>query len=121
MPYDINGKPIEDDDDAPIMKAVVAVIVTILTIAIICSFIQQESVENETLPVMSHTIVLDYNNAALMHAYGMPTAEDVMYYHLHGQWGYMQDGEQVTFDRLPGRADRWDVLYGIAENPKFDK
>ena len=112
MPYDINGKPIEDDDDAPIVKAVMAVIVTILTIAVICSFIQQEPADDETAPVMSHTIVLDYNNAALMHAYGMPTAEDTMNYKMHGVWGYKdQDGKIVLFDKLPGGYQVWYELY----------
>lgn len=70
----------------------------------------------------SSTLVLDMSNAALMHKHGMPTAEDVMYYHLHGQWAYYQDGVQVTLDRLPGDSRTWDALYGIdSDNPAFDK
>lgn len=66
-------------------------------------------------------ISIDTSNSALMHSYGMPTKEDVMEWHMHGQWGYWEDGRLCAFDELPGRAERWDSLYGIEPNPAFDK
>ena len=120
MPYDINGRPIDEEDDSAILKVVITVIAVFLSIALICFHLTAEPAD-DPVPVMQHTLALDYNNAAIMHAYGMPTAEDVMYYHMHGQWGYYEDGIQMTFDDLPGRNDRWDMLYGIEENPAFDK
>lgn len=121
MPYDINGRPIDDNEDDGIIKVFIAVVVAILFTALLCNAAANVAGTEEPEPVMSHVLAIDYNNAALMHEYGMPTAEDVMYYHLHGQWGYYENGVQMTFDTLPGKAERWDELYGIPDNPKFDK
>lgn len=121
MPYDINGQPIDDNEDDGIIKVFIAVVVAILFTALLCNAAANVADTEEPEPVMSHVLAIDYNNAALMHEYGMPTAEDVMYYHLHGQWGYYENGVQMTFDTLPGKAERWDTLYGIPDNPKFDK
>ena len=112
----------DEQDDAKIVKAVVVAVATFLAIALLCFiFNDSEPQQQEEPKAIDHVLILDYNNAALMHAYGMPTAEDVMYYHTHGQWGYYEGGVQMTFDDLPGRNDRWDMLYGIEKNPAFDK
>ena len=44
-----------------------------------------------------------------------------MQWHVHGQWGYYEDGKLYAFDELPGSAATWDELYGIEDNPAFDK
>ena len=72
-------------------------------------------------PEPTYELNLDCTNAAEMHAWGLPTKADVMQYHVHGQWGFYQDGALMAFDDLPGMNDRWDRLYGIEDNPAFDK
>ena len=56
-----------------------------------------------------------------MHEHGLPTKADVMEWHVHGSWSYQLDGEVRTYWELPGRASAWDELYGIDDNPAFDK
>ena len=112
---------INDDNDTTIVKAVAVALAAFLAIALLCFIFNDSEPQQQDGTAMDHVLVLDYNNAYLMHAYGLPTAEDVMYYHMHGQWGYYDTGVQKTFDQLPGRADRWDALYGIEPNPAFDK
>jgi hypothetical protein len=67
-------------------------------------------------------LTLDTSNNALMHRYGMPTKADCMEWHVHGQWGFWDDGRLIAFDELPGDSRGWDELYGIdSDNKAFDK
>lgn len=120
MPYDT----LEPEEATwPVVKAVCAAIAAILCIALI-GFILADSAPNagEDAGAASCSLHLDCGNAALMHTWGLPTKEDVLEWHLHGQWAYMQDGVLRAYDELPGRAERWDMLYGIdSDNPAFDK
>ncbi len=69
----------------------------------------------------TNLLTLDTSNNALMHKYGMPTKADCMQWHVHGQWGWIADGKLYAFDELPGDSRAWDELYGIDDNPAFDK
>lgn len=78
---------------------------------------QEVSTEQDT-----KMLTLDTSNNALMHKYGMPTKADCMEWHVHGQWGFWDNGRLIAFDELPGDSRAWDELYGIdSDNPAFDK
>lgn len=67
-------------------------------------------------------LTLDTSNNALMHRYGLPTKADCMEWHVHGQWGFWDNGRLIAFDELPGDSRAWDALYGIdSDNKAFDK
>ena len=77
---------------------------------------QVSTVENTRM------LTLDTSNNALMHKYGMPTKADCMEWHVHGQWGFWDNGRLIAFDELPGDSHAWDELYGIdSDNKAFDK
>ena len=117
----MDSYPDDEQDYKKIVKAVVIVVATLIAIVLLCFAFNDSVPQQQDDVAMNHVLVLDYNNAYLMHAYGLPTAEDVMYYHMHGQWGYYDTGVQKTFDQLPGDPKRWDDLYDIEPNPAFDK
>ena len=75
--------------------------------------------EAEPEPAPTYELVLDCSNAAMMHAYGLPTKADVIQYHVQGRWGYLDNGAVVLFDDLPGNAESWDSLYQIKPNKAF--
>ena len=78
--------------------------------------------ESDAEPGPTYELALDCSNAALMHRYGMPTKADCMQWHVHGQWGWIEDGKLYAFDELPGDSRAWDELYGIdSDNKAFDK
>lgn len=101
-----------------LFKAAVAFLACIAAIALAC-FIMNDAPREEPQP--TYTLQLDCTNAAQMHAYGFPTKTDVMQYHVNGSWGYYQDGILRSFHELPGYEDRWDDLYGIEDNPAFQR
>lgn len=120
MPYDANGEAYDPDENGGIIKAAAAAIACILLIAVCwrIAATQPETVDNQP----TYRLVLDCGNAALMHAYGMPTKADVMEWHMSGRWGWIEDGRLIAFDELPGDSRAWDELYGIdSDNPAFDK
>lgn len=101
------------------VRTICACIAAILTAALVwyvATGIDEQETNNAT-----YRLTLDCNNAALMHAYGLPTKADVMEYHMHGQWGYYDKDTLKAFDELPGIDGRWDAFYGIEDNPDFDK
>lgn len=124
MPYDISGHGIgsEDEGEGMLLKAVFGVIAALLIIALAWFVISDAPRENHVEQPGSCVIELNTSNAALMHQYGMPTRADVMEWHYHGQWGYMQGDTLHAFADLPGDSRVWDVLYGIdSDKPGFDK
>ena len=100
--------------------AILAAIAAFFCTVVICMVWQGQTAEPQE-PEGTYTLQLDCNNAAQMHAHGLPTKADVMEYHIHGQWAYYMDGVLMAFDRLPGSAETWDTLYQIEPNPAFDK
>ena len=107
-------KLLEDNDDS-IIKAVAAVIVVLLVIAATCFIVEDAAREDAASQhTASKTLVLDCTNAAAMHKYGMPCAEDVMNYKMYGSWGYKDsNGEMHMYRRLPGDMEAWYELYDI--------
>lgn len=101
-------------------KGVGVLLVVCAAILAMCGIVD-DSTPTEPRPEPTYVLNLDCTNAAEMHAWGLPTKSDVMEYHVHGQWGFYQDGTLMAFDDLPGMNDRWDRLYGIEDNPAFDK
>lgn len=124
MPYDASGLPEQDEGSGGIRMAVFAAIACILAIGAMW-FILTDAPAEDTHPAANesatYTLQLDCSNAALMHKYGMPTKADCMQYHVHGQWGWIKEGKLYAFDELPGDSAAWDELYGIEDNPAFDK
>ena len=119
---DYDGEP--KDGGWHVARAVIAATACILAIALLAFIVadstpQEGAEQPEAAPTC--TLYLDCSNAALMHSWGLPTKADVMQYHIHGQWGFYQDGRLCAFDDLPGMNDKWDELYGIEDNPAFDK
>lgn len=103
-------------------KAVAAVLLcaaVALGISAILSDAPMEEQPDEPQP--TYELRVDCSNTAQMHRYGMPTKADVMQWHVHGQWGWIERGVLVSFAELPGSAAAWDELYGIEDNPAFDK
>lgn len=98
-------------------KAIAAALACVLAIVLFSAYLAATPTE----PEPTYTINLDCNNSALMHEHGLPTKADVMEWHVHGSWSYQLDGEVRTYWELPGRASAWDELYGIDDNPAFDK
>lgn len=101
-----------------LFKAAVAFLACIVFIAAAC-FIVNDAPREEPQP--TYMLQLDCTNAATMHAYGFPTKADVIQYHVNGSWGYYQDGILRSFHELPGYVERWDDLYGIGDNPAFQR
>ncbi|MBQ9043811.1 MAG: hypothetical protein IJ111_13480 [Eggerthellaceae bacterium] len=119
---DYNEEP--DDGGWHVMGAVTAAIACILAIAALAFIVADstpEPAQEAQTDAPSCALYLDCTNAALMHSWGLPTKADVVEWHVHGQWGYYEDGRLCAFDELPGRSERWDMLYGIEPNPAFDK
>ena len=86
----------------------------LLVIAATCFIISDAPRETGAQHVASKTLVLDCTNAAAMHKYGMPCAEDVMNYKMYGSWGYKDsNGEMHMYRRLPGDMEAWYELYDI--------
>ena len=102
------------DNDESIVRAVAVAIVTFLLIALICFACNVTATESEEPQFGNRTLVLDCSNAAIMHKYGMPSAEDAMNYKKYGSWGYKaSDDKTYIFNHLPGEAEAWYELYGI--------
>ena len=125
MPYDISGRGVDpegDGDDGMALKAGLGFIAAMLIIALAWVVIgDAPRTADADAPQATYRLVLDCSNSAQMHNHGLPTKADVMEWHLHGQWGYCQDGMLYAFADLPGRDEVWDELYGIDPNPNFDK
>lgn len=101
-------------------KGVGVLLVVCAAILAMCGIVD-DSTPAEPQPEPTYTLNLDCTNAAEMHSWGLPTKADVVEYHVHGQWGFYQDGILMAFDDLPGQNDKWDRLYEIEDNPAFDK
>lgn len=103
-----------EESDGTIIKAVAAVIAVLLVIAATCFIVEDAPREEAASHTASKTLVLDCTNAAAMHKYGMPCAEDVMNYKMYGSWGYKDsNGEMHMYRRLPGDMEAWYELYDI--------
>ena len=105
-------------------KAIAAVLACALLIALCgrllsCQPQGQEATAAQPAGIVS--LELSTQNAALMHRSGLPTKADVMQWHTHGQWGYYEGGVLYAYDDLPGAGKAWDELYGIEDNPAFEK
>lgn len=86
------------------------------------STVPDEHAQQVTTEQGTRMLSVDTSNAALMHRYGMPTKADCMEWHVHGQWGFWDNGRLIAFDELPGDSRAWDELYGIdSDNKAFDK
>ena len=109
----------------PISDIIIFVIVPAILIATIVVAVDYSIANQEPMFVQDEVVcddaMLDTSNAARMHNLGLPTKEDVMQWHIHGQWGYYEYGTQVSYADLPGDPAFWDKLYGIEPNPNFDK
>ena len=102
------------------LGALLLVCAVIFSISFIVQDSTPEPVQDDPAP--TYTLQLDCSNTAMMHKYGMPTKADCMQWHVHGQWGWIEDGKLYAFDELPGDSRSWDELYGIdSDNPAFDK
>lgn len=102
-----------DAPDRGLWKGLAGFLGAVLLIALIGLYTASDTPQTPDSNAPTYMLQLDCSNAALMHAYGMPTKADVMEYHQSGQWGY-KDGDTVrVFDRLPGYTGQWDSLYGI--------
>lgn len=116
MPYDANGRAYSRRDlpgavplGARVIAGVVACIV-LLAFGRICWDAGYAEGAGAERP--GH-LVLDTSDAGQMHAYGMPTADDVRAFGLHGQWGYRWGGRVLAYDALPGSGLAWERLYGL--------
>ena len=120
MPYDIDGRGIDrDENDGSILYAVLAFISVLLIIGAAWFVLSGEPREPAQEPPKS-TLTLETGNAAIMHQYGLPTCADVMEWHVNGQWSYKAGGRCRVYADLPGDASAWDKLYGIdGGNPAF--
>jgi len=108
-------------------KGVAALLLCVAVIFALCGIVN-DSTPQATHAVQTSTVentkmlTLDTSNNALMHRYGLPTKADAMQWHVHGQWGFWDNGRLIAFDELPGDSRAWDSLYGIdSDNPAFDK
>lgn len=116
MPYDVNGRAYSRQDlpgalpiEAKLIAGVAACIV-LLAFGRICwdaGYSDGADIERPGY------LVLDMNDAGEMHRYGMPTADDVRAFELHGQWGYRWGGRVLAYDALPGSGRAWEAFYGI--------
>ena len=122
MPYDCAGRGINPEEGFKPWKVVVAVALCILVILFV-SFVMNDAPRDDEMPVPGtlYTLELDCSDSAQMHEYGLPTKADVIQWHVHGSWGYYQDGKLYASYDLPGRDDAWDTLYEIKPNPAFEK
>lgn len=115
MAYDINGNAFDprDTGEDNVLKAAALVIGAVLLIAFVVWGTAQCAEEPEPVEEPA-TLTLELDNAKMMHLRGMPTAEDVMYFKLHHQWGYYDDeGTLRAYDELPGEEAIWYHLYNI--------
>ena len=122
MPYDYTDQ--EDAEGFSIMRVVAAVIASLLVIAAVGAFVLDDApraTADQPVVVDTATLSVRTNNAAEMHRYGMPTKADVMEWHMTGQWGYKIGSMFFVYGELPGTQAAWDELYGIGQNPAFDK
>ena len=106
-----------DTRDTGLPACIIAAAACVLAIVLLSAFLATEPQESGP----TYAIHLDCGNAALMHEHGLPTKADVMEWHVRGSWSYQLDGQVRTYWELPGRASAWDELYGIEDNPAFDK
>ena len=118
MPYDCS----DHEDGIKLWKAAAALVFCVLVILLI-GFVVNDAPRDDEMPVPNtlYTLELNCSNAAEMHEYGLPTKVDVIQWHVHGSWGYYQDGKLYVSHDLPGRDDAWDALYEIGPNPAFTK
>ena len=109
--------------EKPILLAVFSAIAAVLLIGAVCFIVGDAPREDPADAQPTYELRLDCSNAALMHAYGLPTKADVMEWHMQGQWGYVEPGNRLhMYAELPGGKAGWDELYGIdGSNPAFDK
>ena len=121
MPYYPNGEAydrLEDAQEAEWIKTLAKAIAVVLACALaIC--LAGKLAGDGTQDVEPGTLSIETSNAAAMHEYGMPTKEDCIEYHLHGQWGYYKGNVLYAFDELPGGSEAWDDLYGIENGNAF--
>lgn len=118
MPYDRS----DPEEGIKLWKAAAALVFCVLVILFIGFVVNDAPRDDETPePGTLYMLELNCSNAAQMHGYGMPTKADVIQWHVHGSWGYYQDGKLYASYDLPGRDDAWDTLYEIKPNPAFDK
>lgn len=95
-----------------VLKAAAWAIAAILAICVIGWALG--GTEPEPAQPDASLITLDTSNAALMHRYGLPTAEDVMHYKVDGWWGYRDEvGNDRSYTELPGMETTWLDLYGL--------
>lgn len=118
--YDLDDYGRDDSGPVAVACLVIAVIIAIAGICFIFNDTPTEEQEQK-MTGSGYELVLDCSNAYQMHRYGLPTKADCMQYHVHGQWGYYMAGDLYAYDDLPGGSDAWDKLYGIEDNPAFDK
>ena len=120
MAYDDQPRVPEDLVPGAVMLTSGVVLLVAMLIAGATGLISSCSSQELEPEAGATPLVVETGNAASMHAYGLPTKADVMEWHLHGQWSYRQDGELFVLDKLPGRTQAWDALYGIdPDNPAF--
>ena len=107
------GDTYKDPDLGKGVIGLACLIIAIILAIALCCHVATEGVR--PIDDMSQrTLILDTGNAASMHKYGMPTAEDAMNYKMHGVWGYKdQDGKTALFNKLPGGYQVWYELYGM--------
>lgn len=118
--YDVDYRGYDPDEGVPgvLMAAIAVILLVALALWAVLGDAPREEAATESDP---SALVIYTGNAAAMHEYGMPTKADCMEWHLHGQWGYWRDGTLYAFADLPGGSEAWDRLYGIEDNPNFDK
>lgn len=110
-------------EDGFLWRAVAGLVTAVFLILLTAFIVTDTAGQSDEMPVPGtlYTLELDCSNSALMHEYGMPTKVDVIQWHVHGSWGYYQDGKLYVSHDLPGRDDAWDTLYEIGPNPAFTK
>lgn len=76
---------------------------------------QEEPVEQASV-----ALVLNTEDASIMHSYGLPSKDDVVHWHVFGEWGYKDCNDNIRmFAQLPGETWRWDNLYDIKWRKAF--
>lgn len=111
MPYDINGRGIDREDDAR-SKRLWTLFVALLT-AIVMLAIAVSACTSQPEPA----IAIDTSDEQLMHELGLPTKADVEMWREVHRWGYSTENVMHTehiYTELPGRNDAaWFALYGL--------
>lgn len=111
MPYDANGEAYDPEPAPGLLKAVAAAVACILVVLLAAQLAPADAQPEPDEPAV---LTIDTSDAALMHAYGLPSEADVIHWHVHGEWGYRDcNGNVRKYDELPGEGWRWDGLYGI--------